>query len=203
MKNYRYGKFHFKNYCFSWFAITILLLFSITSFFLELSFVFFLFPIVYAVIWLLVILAPHVEQFTIDNNNIIVTFLKKKQTLPIPSEGTLVVSYADICPPLSIHTAIGSKTHILKDEYAISILEKMPLDTVLEALHRNHIEKYTTSSIRNVFADCNYIYSFVCNQFLLDKLLENKNCLVIIPQSLLKMLSIDMSKVNVYIDKRG
>lgn len=111
-----------------------------------------------------------------------------------------MVSYADVCPPLTLRTAIGNQTHILKDKYAVSILQKMPLGIAIEALHRNQIHNYTTSIVQRVFDDCRYIYGFVCNQSQIDKLIANQNCLLIIPESLQEKLSVDQSIVDVHID---
>lgn len=200
MKNYRYGKFRFRDYCISWFAIALLLFFSIASIILDLSPVFIIFPMAYAVAWLWIILAPHCEQFILCKESIIVFYGKKTHTIDLPSELTLVVSYADICPPLAKRTAVGNQTHILKDKYAISILQKTSLNVALEALHRNYVQKYTTSRIQTIFDDYRYIYSCVCSQSLIDALIANRNYVLIIPESLLEVVSIDSSIVNVYID---
>jgi len=112
------------------------------------------------------------------------------------------VSYADVCPPLTINTTYGNPTHILKDKFAVSILQKMPAEDVLEILHQKLylVQKYTTSSIRAVFDDYRYIYSFVCDQFLLDALIDSKKCLLIVPESLSKVIAFESSVENVYID---
>ena len=200
MKNRRFGKFRFRDYCISWIAIASLLLFSIASIVFELSFLFVIFPAVYAVVWLGVLLVPHREQFVMSSDSITVFAGKNKQIIGLPSELTLVVSYADVCPPLAMRMAVGNQTHILKDKFAISILQKMPIEAALEILHRNYVQKYTTSRIQTVFDDCNYIYSFVCTQALFDELIANRKCLLIIPESLLGAISFDPSLVNAHVD---
>lgn len=200
MKYYRYGKYRPSDYFISWVGIAVLLLFSIGSIILKLSFLFIVFPLVYAVIWLWAILAPYREKFIMSDNSITVLLGKKTRTIILPSEITLVVSYADVCPPLTLRTAIGNQTHILKDKYAVSILQKMPLDVALETLHRNQIHNYTTSIVQRVFGDYRYIYSFVCNQSQIDRLIANRNCLLIIPESLQEKVSVDQSIVDIHID---
>lgn len=202
MKNLRYGKFRFGDYNMSWGAIILLMLFAAASLILDLSFLFFLFPTVFAVVWLWVILVPHREQFVLHGDTIAVYAGKKSRSIALPLELTLVVSYADICPPLAIRTAVGDQTHILKDKYAVSILQDVPLDAALEALHRNYIQRYTTSTIQTVFDDYRFVYSFVCNQSLLDELIANRKCSLIIPESLFERISVDSSIVNVYIDTK-
>ena len=200
MKNYRYGKFRFADYYASWVAITILLIFSIASFFLKLHIFFIIFPIVYALLWILLILSPHREQFILCDNSITVFDGKKSNMINLPPEFLIVVSYADICPPFSVHSAIGNQTHILKGRYAVSILHKIPLGNALEALHKNHIKTYTTSRIKAVFDAYLYIYDFMCNQALLDELMSNSKNQLIIPESLLDMVVVDSNADNVHVD---
>ena len=200
MRNKRLGKFRFGDYYSSWVSIVILLLFSTVSMMLELPFLFVFFPSLYAIIWLGIILFPHSEQFTMNSDSISVFKGGQTKIIHLPAELTLIVSYADVCPPLTIRTAFGNQTHILKDRFAVSILQKMPVEIALETLHQNRIQKYTTSSIRTVFDDHRYIYSFVCDQFLIDALIDSKKCFLIVPESLSKVIAFESSVENVYID---
>lgn len=200
MRYKRLGKFRFGDYYSSWVSIVILLLFSTVSMMIELPFLFVIFPSLYAIIWFGIILFPHSEQFTINSDSISVFKGGQTKIIHLPAELTLIVSYADVCPPLTIRTAFGNQTHILKDRFAVSILQKMPVEVALETLHQNRIQKYTTSSIRTVFDDYRYIYSFVCDQFLVDALLDSKKCFLIVPESLSKVIAFESSVENVYID---
>lgn len=200
MKYYRYGKFRPSDYWESWVAIAGLLMFSSVSLILKSSFFFVLFPAIYAVIWLWTIIAPNCERFAMCDESITTFLGKRTRTILLPSELTLVVSYADICPPFAKRTAVGNQTHVLKDKCAISILQKAPLNVVLESLHQNQARKYTTSMIQTVFDDYRYIYSFVCEQSLFEKLITSRECQLIIPESLLEAISVDSSIVNVHID---
>ena len=204
MKFFRYGKFSFADYWGSWISIIILLAYSVCCIVLHLSLIFVFFSLVYAFIWLIKILMTINESFMIVDNDIIISKIGKAQKIPIPSELTLIISYADVCPPLAIRTATGKQTHNLKDKFAISILTKMPLDITLETLHKNRIEEYTNSIIQTTFNDYRYIYSFVFNQFLLDSLICNRDCILILPQSLVEKITVDLNYTNtiVYIDKR-
>lgn len=200
MRYKRLGKFRFGDYYSSWVSIVILLLFSTVSMMIELPFLFVIFPSLYAITWFGIILFPHSEQFTINSDSISVFKGGQTKIIHLPAELTLIVSYADVCPPLTIRTAFGNQTHILKDRFAVSILQKMPVEVALETLHQNRIQKYTTSSIRTVFDDYRYIYSFVCDQFLVDALLDSKKCFLIVPESLSKLIAFESSVENVYID---
>ena len=163
---------------------------------------------IYLLIWplgLLLIMAhsiyePNSERFMISGDTITIMQGKKEKKVSIPSELTLVISYADVCPPLAKRISYGNQTYILKGRYAISILKKIPLEDALVRLHRNYTRKYTTSTVEACFDECLYVYSFVGNHEILDRLLSNRNCQIIIPETLLNQISIDFHKVNVHID---
>lgn len=199
MKNCRYGKFRFSDYWISWIGIMIMTLFSVLFLILDPSIIS-VFPMACAAVWLWSIVWPHCEQFIFSNDSITVFKGKKKFDINLPPEVTIVVSRADIAPLFSVRTATREQTHVLSDKYAVSILQKMPTETVLESLHRNHLRTYSMSTIRNSFDDTRFIYSFACNQSLLNRILENRKCSMIIPQSLLEEISINTSVVDVYID---
>ncbi len=202
MKHYRYGKFRAGDYRGSWSSIAILLIMAIAGIQLDVSILLDIFPIAYAVVWLWAIFAPNQEQFVLSEDSITVFFWKKTDTILLPPELTLIVSCVDICPPLAVRTAFGNETHILKNKFAVSILQKMPLEVVLEALHRNYVRKYTTSMIQRVFDEYLFLYSFVCGQSLFDQLIANRKCLVIIPASLSEEITFDPGIVDVYIDPK-
>ena len=200
MEHRRYGEFRFNDYCASWIGIAALLIFAVVSLALKLHFLLAVFPSLYAIIWIWTVLAPNIEKFSISSEKIIVKKGRKKEEIPIPSKLCLVVSNVDICPPLAIRTPTGNETHILKDKYAVSVLKAMPLEDALMGLHRNNMHKYTTSTIQRNFDDCRYIYCFVCDRVLLDKLIDNRECQLIIPESLLERVPINRGKVNLHID---
>lgn len=200
MEHHRYGTFHPTDYITSWCGIAILLIFAIVSYILNLSLVFVCLPSAYAVIWLWAVAAPNLERFTICGDYITAKKGKKVRKISIPSEVTLLISYVDICPPLTIRTSVGNRTHILKNKYAVTILERMPLELILERLHRNNIRKYTTSIIRTVFDEHQFIYSFVCDEKLLTKALQDRKCLLIIPKTLVDNVRANLSAVDVYVD---
>lgn len=199
MKNCRYGKFRFSDYWISWIGIMIMTLFSVLFIILDPSIIS-VFPMAYATVWLWSILWPHREKFTLDNGTITVFKRNKVSYIILPTELTVIISLADIAPLFAVRTATREQTHVLSDKYAVSILQKMPTETVLESLHRNHLRTYSMSTIRNSFDDARFIYSFACDQSLLNRILENRKCSMIIPQSLLEEISINTRVVDVYID---
>lgn len=202
MEYFRYGKFKFSDYYVSFLVIVALLVFAISSILLNLPFFYVVIPVFYALIRLSFIIMPHLERFSIHNKSIIVSkWGKKSYTIGLPEELTIVISYVDISPPLAGRNGIGNTTHTLNKRYAVSIMHKMSLETVLGELHKSYIKRHTTSTIKMIFDGYRYIYGFVCNQVLFDELIANRKCLIIIPESLLEKVSVDSGAVEMYIEK--
>jgi hypothetical protein len=202
IKYSRYGKFRFSDYYLSWITIVFFGLFSILFIVFDLNPVFSIFSMGYAVFWLWRILYPQREKFMIQKDQITVFKGKRISTIELPLELMLVLSYADVCPPFAVRTSVGNPTHILKDKISVSILTKMPVDSVVNTLHQNYIQKYTMSRIQSVFDDFRYVYSFVCNQDMLNQLFVGRKCSLIIPKSLKELISFDSNIVDVYIYDR-
>ena len=199
----RYGKFNFSDYCASHFALLVLLSFSVLGWIIEAPVILLFFPIVFALIWAWTIFSPHREQFVIKDDSITTFIGKKTKTIPLPSGLTLVISCADIAPPLTRRTAIGNTTHILKDKIAVSVLQDMETEYVLNRLHQNHVKTYTQSMIKADFDGYGFIYSFVYYQDAFDKIIEGRKCSIIIPESLKEKVIINSSNVDVYIDPKS
>lgn len=196
----RYGRFRFSDYFSAWIGIVFLLVIGIVGVCLDINIFLCLYAIALAVFMLLSILIPNKECFTISDDIIKIKQGRKKREVTIPIEATLVISYADVCPPLAKRVSFGNQTYMLKGKYAVSILYKMSLEKALECLHQNYAQKYTTSTIEASFDEWSYIYSFVCNQALLDQLLIKGNYQLIIPESLLERVSINQNTASVYVD---
>lgn len=200
MEYHRYGKFSFSDYIGAWFAIFFLLALVVGGLIMHIPLYLLIWPLIFSTMMAWSIYKPNHERFYISGDIIAIKRGSKTQEITIPNEPTLIVSYADLCPPLAMRTSYGNETYMLKGKYAISILQKMPLETVLERLHPKYARKYTSSTIEAYFDEYLFIYSFVCNQALLDQLLTNRHCQLIIPESLLERVTINHSEVNVHID---
>ena len=105
MKNRRYGKFRLGDYTASW-VIALWLLFSIAALALAL-------PLggvslaAFAAVRLWAVLSPQRESFILNRSSVTVFRGRKSRTVDLPSDITIVVSYADICPPLTVRTPVG------------------------------------------------------------------------------------------------
>ncbi len=195
----RYGDFRASDYIGSWIGIMLLFVFSMICLLFDL-YIYAIIPVAYALIWLATIVMPRNERFTLEGNSIIVTKGKVTKNILIPEKITAVISYADVCPPFARRTALGNETHILKDKYAVTILSDLPLDVTIKKLHSNFIRKYTTSTIKACFEEFSYVYSFVCCEELMIRLMYERQCQIIVPQSLLKQLYYLPQGKEVYVD---
>lgn len=200
MEYHRYGRFSFGDYISTWFAILFMLILVVSGFLTHVQVYLLIWPFVFSLMMVWSIYKPNSERFTISHDIITVICGRRKKQIEIPNEATLILAYADICPPLAKHVSIGNQTYLLKGKYAIVILQKLPLETVLEGLHPPFARKYTSSAIEEWLGENSFVYSFVCDQVLLEQLLTHRECQVIIPESLLGYVSFNHSKVNVHID---
>ena len=178
----RYGRFRFYDYISSWLAIVFLFALVVVCFLTDTLVYLFILPLL------------------VSDDTITITKGRKKQNVFIPSSPTFVISYADVCSSFAKRVNYGNQTFMLKGRYAISILQNTPIETTLAQLHSNFTRKYTNTTLEVSFDENQYVYSFVGSQEILDKLIANRNCQIIIPESLLNQTSIDIHQVNVYID---
>ncbi len=199
MEHWRYGKFRFRDYISSLFAIAFMLVLVVIGFLTSTRFTLLIGPLAFLVIMVWSLYIPNRERFSISGDIITTIQGRKKRGIVIPHEPTLVVSYADVCLQFAKGINCGNQTHLLKGRYAVSILRNMPLETALKQLHQKYMRKYTNSTIEAVFDDYQYVYSFVCNQELLQ-LVTHRSCQIIIPETLLHQLLIDSSQANIFID---
>ncbi len=200
MKHYRYGKFQISDYIGSWCIVILYWILAFGCIIAELPFGYTCVPIIFSIIRIYSIIRPYKEQFEIKEDIIVVKNGKKETKKTLHKEMVLIISYVDTCPLFVKRTAIGNETHILKDRYAVSIIQKMPLEDIIERLHRNYVKKYTTSTIKDFFEEYNYIYSFVTDEKMLEELLFNRKCVLVIPKSLVDKVEIKATEVEVYID---
>ena len=200
MKHKRYGKFRFSDYISGWIAILIMLELTIAGILTDIKIYLLVCHILVLISMAWSIYKPNSESFSISDDEIIITRGKKEEKISIPLNPTLIVSYADVCPPLAKRISYGLPTYMLKGRYAISILQNTPLETVLKLLHKNYTRKYTASIVEECFDEHLYVYSFVGNKEILDKLLDNRNYQMIIPETLLNQISIDIHQTTAYVD---
>ena len=203
MKKYRYGEFKIRDCYIPFLIATICLITAFLGFILDVIHV--LMPLAFAcaliaIIHIITILISYKEQFILNTDHVVSIKGRKVKKIDIPFEATLVISYADICPPLAKRNFYSNNTHIIKDRYAVTILRKMPTDNVLADLHKNRVKMYTTSMLASIFAGYRYIYCFVCDQDDLEHLITNRKCSLIIPESLLHNVNADFQSCDVCID---
>ncbi len=194
------GNFRFADYIGSWVGIALYLIFTILVFFVDLSHFFALFAVIMAGFTLFSILLPHRESFSIENHTIHIKRGKKAHEIVLPERFLLIFSPIDLAPPFGQKSATKNGTHILKGQYGVTILHPMPTDKALERLHRGYLREFTTCSIQECFGGSQIIYSFACNEELLQKLLAYSDTQIIVPKRLNETLGLDGK--NVYIDTK-
>jgi len=203
MEYRRYGKMSFSDYTISWIAIIIFLFIAVIGLVLESSFSVVIISVICASIRLLAIYLPNQESFTVENGIITAKnkLLKKEKIIEMPSELTLVLSLADICPPFTIRTAVEKQTHILKNKYAVTIMKRMPFEYVIDRLHQNRIREHSMSTIQRVFDEYQILYSCVCEPDVLDCIMQGRDCFIIVPDYLAKEVTVNNTKATVHIDE--
>lgn len=198
MKYRRFGKFYFFDYTIEWFAIVLLLALGIGGFLIDTQFFLSILPILISVIIAWSIYKPNTECFILDNDKITIITGKKSKTIVVHRDATCIIAYADICPPLC--KQIGSlKSYPLKDRFSIIILKPITSTELLKKLHQNQIYRYFNTTVEMCVGDA-YMYSFVGTQELLNQLLATGIRQVVVPESLIKRVSVNEG-CTVIIDK--
>lgn len=196
MYNLRYGIPSVKDCFSSLFLNSLLFIFGILSF----LFSNFYYGIAYFFVGigtLIYIFWPYCERFYIENNRIIIRKFKKELQIDIPHTPTVVISEADV------HELLGHQSFDLHNKYAITILDNLSLDDALGLLFSRIAShyRYTNSTIELQLAD-HFVYSFAIDKENIKKILEQIDCRVIIPQSLVVSNNLSDLRPNVYIDTR-
>ncbi len=186
MEHRRYGKFKAKYYIGAIVAMVWLLFLVIMVIVMKLSLWFIVLPLLVLVRGTSVIIKRYTERFFISGNeiNLYCTLTKNKKKIIIPDSITVIISYADLPTPFTRQTYMGGIIRPLKEQYSITLLHKMPIEQILNRLHKNSNRIYTNALIRAVFEDYLYIYDCVYGDEILKDILLNRDCFLIIPESL-------------------
>ena len=201
MKYRRYGKFRARDYISAWLVIAFLLVSIIVGLLTDTAFYWLVIPFLGTLMMLWSVVEPNRECFSVSNR--IITSFKGKKTekLEIPSSPILVFSRADICASSIKNICFGNQSYWLRGRYAVSILQHVSAETALQCLHRNHAKAYTNTSIECTFEVNQFVYSFVCDQVMLNEWIYSEKCKLIIPESLIDKIRVHTSKIDVYVDK--
>ena len=198
MKNYRFGKITLLNYLkMTLFPFVISILIIVCCVVAESPFWFALPFLCISVFHVASVLHRTREQFLITDEEIIVYNERKKRIIPLPKQMVVIVSYAEIISSLESNSIYIDKTFVLKNRFAITILQSITKDETIELLKKSLIKEHTTRTLENVFYGYRYVYSFVFDDFLLDKLIANKNAEILVSQSLFDKVKISRDGVNV------
>ena len=97
----RYGEFRFRDYISAWFAISLLLVLMVVGVLTEIQVYWLIWPLFFILIMGWSIYKPNSECFLIFSDTITVVQGRQKRNITIPPEATIILSYADVCPPLA------------------------------------------------------------------------------------------------------
>lgn len=196
MFNLRYGIPRVKDCFLSLLLNSLLFIFGILSF-LFFNFYYGITFLLVGIGTLIYICLPFFERFRIENNKIIIQKFKKESQIDIPHTPTVVISEADV------HEILGHQSFYLHNKYAITILDNLSLDDALGLLFSRIAShyRYTNSTIELQLAD-HFVYSFAIDKENIKQILEQIDCRVIIPQSLVVSNNLSDLRPNVYIDTR-
>lgn len=150
-----------------------------------------------AVLTLVYILWPFLESFYIEDHVITVKKPGSVSKIVIPKTPVIVMTEADV------HEKFGHQSVALHGRYALTILDELPLEAVLERLFGQFSSqfKYTNSTVEHSF-QAEFIYSFSFKREGLGRILNTTDCLTIIPESLVRLNHLTELPSNVYIDNR-
>jgi len=181
MLYYRYGKLRTGDLGVYWFVCAILFLLGsvaitlsiidflpcevvlIGAFLIAISFIFFFHTFI-----------KIQERFFIDNSVLSTWKLGKKRDICLPPDLTIIIAYADFMPPLATRSPSAlhmRQTIALNDRLEVVLLE----DSSEEIMPLLASYCYSSSHIKEAF-ECRLIYSFVCNQEILNKLICCSTC---------------------------
>lgn len=200
MKYRRYGKFRLKNHvsnCCMYLLFAGIGIVGITMGDAMISDILFIcIPMVDAIVTLI----PYREKFLVNQTSLLLYKGRTTEEKFFPAKMTVVLSYADMCTDLAKRVSLVNQTYMLKGEWAISLLEDVSVNKVIEKLHGKGAWRYTNCWVEELLSS-HFIYSFVCNQSVLEEVLSDKNYTLIIPESLLHKIDIQKIKGEIYIDK--
>ena len=171
MRYYRYGKLWSRDLGLYWFICAVMFLWGSVSLLLSMIEILeALLPGILVVIisatFFLIIFRKTQERFSIGNHVLTVQNFWKKRDIPLPRKVTIVIAHADLIPPLatrSPHSLHMRQTISLGDGIEAVLLDDSAEEMIPILCRYN----YSASHIEEALAD-RFIYSFVCNQNLLE-----------------------------------
>lgn len=200
MTYHRFGKIKLKNHLNNCFYDLFFLIIGITGIvtgYSEICGAVFLGIVVFDVTSVVI---PYMEKFTFNQKRIIACKGRAVYEKIFPEKIIVVISYADMCTDLAKRVSLINQTYVLKESWAISILDNVGVEKVLERLHRKGAFRYTNCWIEEWLAQY-FVYSFVCNQSILEEVLLDKDFTLIIPETLASIISTKNLRGEIYIDK--
>lgn len=192
MMHKRYGKIKWsdnKITIFVWVILVIMGLIPTDNEYLSII------PFVILIIHFFTFIYPFTERFVIKDKTLHIKKLFSSSQKTIPQKSMLVITEA------SIHISSNSTSIPLRGKYAITLTEYMPTDELLQKVRgvQPFQISYCNSTIENALKH-RVIYSFIYNETVLETLLECSDCVVIIPESIVRNFDTSRFKDKLYVD---
>ncbi len=194
----RYGRFNPKDFLGYWICSLFTIIFilgGILNGFYQSSIMAFAIIIPYTAIAI-----KFSEKFCITDSHIFVKRWCETEEIPIPSKMILIFSLTDFS--LSGRRPIEKGMDILKGQYSVSIINPMPTNDALKILHSAYNVECTTATVWSRFYGNGFVYSFVCNEELLEQLTRGREYTAIVPKTLVQKLPFQIDEANIYLDNR-
>ncbi len=195
MKNRRYGSIKYGDFSITILVNLFLFVISGLAFYIKAFTEGFLFLSV-AILSFVNILYPYIETYSINGSIIKIRKILSSYRIGIPNKTIIVITQADV------HQPFGYQSYLLKKRLAISILQDLPLDCVIEILHGKYKSQfiYTNSTIEKTMDKNIFVYSCIYTKDIIESVLQVTSGLIIIPESLKDIVAVPNNKIEVYYD---
>ena len=146
-----------------------------------------IFVMIVSILWVIAMLLPYREKFSIHSDKIIVQVGRREQTISLPKRLTIVISLTDI------RETMGNQSYVLNGKYSLTLLENLSAEEFIQRYRATKATKYTTGVLEEKFKHY-YIYSFVYDCSVMKQLLAGCECTFIAPKSIADIISDDIDE---------
>ena len=143
------------------------------------------FVMIASIFWVIEMLLPYREKFSIHTDKIKVRVGKRERYIPLPKRLIIVISLTDI------REKMGNQSYVLNGRYSLTLLENLSAEEFLQRYRATKASKYTTSVLEEKF-NHHFLYSFVYDCSVMKQLLAGCEYTLIAPKSIADILSDDI-----------
>ncbi len=186
MKNTR-PKFEIQRFLSTFIILTFLILlfgyFLFTSGDIE-TVIVLIILVVFSIGYVVLIIINHTESYIVEKGKIITKRGRKTAVLSIPKECILIISYADNGPGVILHNPARSIFGTIKGVYTVSIINSSNINELKDKIEKSLYRMLTPELIKGLFSS-RYIYSFALDYEVLNELVLQTYCTILVPKEIL------------------